>query len=145
VVAAASNSGSFAGVVPVVNPDLEARYENKDGLSEPVVLSTRSYGVHPTLLPALNNGMPVSAPDGNGDVTVTNDDGVGKPLLFDATPNIDVVVSNSNNGAVASTVTDKDGRLKTKLAGASKDTINVLLVDPTQTTLTSDYLSFTVP
>jgi hypothetical protein len=145
-VAVASDSGSFAGVVPIGgSPDLEARYENKDGLSEPVSLRTRGFGVHPALVPALDNSPPVSSPDAQGQVTVTNDAGPGNPLHFNATPNTDALVSNSSKGAVVATVTDKDGRLTAKLAGATGETIEVLLVDPANPVLTSDYLTFTVP
>lgn len=139
-------AGSFVAVLAVgLEAELEARYENRDGLSEPVSLNVRALGDHPALTPANSFGIPVTSPDAQGQVTVSNDDGPGKPLLFLATPQSEVLVSNASSGATVSAVTDQDGRFQVKLPGAKGDMIQVLLAATTNSALTSDFLTFTVP
>ncbi len=86
-----------------------------------------------------------SSVDTRGEVIVTNDDGSGKPALLSATPDNTVVVSNDDNGAVASTTTDKAGVFKVTIKGATEDRIRVHLIDPDDPGTTSDFVSITVP
>jgi hypothetical protein len=146
VVVAAAAAGSFSAVLAAGDmADLEARFESQDGLSEPVSLNVRAQGDHPELTPSNSFGLPVSSPDAQGQVTVTNDDGPAQPLLFFATPNSEALVSNDNNGATVSATTDTDGRFQVKLPGATGDVIHVLLAATENSALTSDFLTYTVP
>jgi hypothetical protein len=139
-------AGSFVAILAVgVGADLEVRYESRDGLSEPVSLNVRSIGDHPALTPSYAVGVPVSSPDAQGQVTVTNDAGPGNPLLFLATPQSEVLVSNASSGAATSAVTDQDGRFQVKLPGAQGDMIQVLLAARADSALTSDFLTYAVP
>ena len=137
-------SGTFS-VVIATGPDrqLEARFETADGLSEAVSLSMRSISYGPAL------GQPgtgvVSTPDAQGKVTVSNDGGVGKPLLMTASPNMVLVLSNAGTAEVVTTTTDKDGRFSRKLSGAKGEMIQMLLVDPGDQASTSDFVTMAVP
>ncbi len=137
-------AGTFSLVVTVGKDRLlEAWFENADGASDPVSLNLRSlsYGL------ALGQPKPgvVSVPDAKGKVTVSNDGGVGKPLLMSASPNKVVVLTNANTAEVATTTTDKDGRFSAKLSGVKGDVIQILLVDPADQASTSDFVTIPVP
>jgi len=140
-----TDSGSFVVALPIAEGDsLEAAFETDDGLSAMVPITPRSLGVTPSL------GQPkpgvVQAPhDGKPEVVVTNDAGAGQPLLLDATPDVDVVVSNIDNGEVVTTVTDKDGKFSTKIGATTGHTIQIMLVTREEPPVTSDFVSITVP
>jgi len=145
VVVDSAAGGSFAAALTRVALDeLEARFENDDGLSDPVPLSTQLR--FPTG-PVFGQPKPgvVSKPDAQGQVRVSNDAGAAQPLLLDATPNMDLLVANDKTGALATTKTDKDGRFTTQLAAASGQSIRLLLVDPTDVGVTSDFVTIPVP
>lgn len=143
--AVCNEAGSFSLVIRTgAKVDLEARYENDDGLSDWVSMSRPQSG---SLGPAL--GTPktgvVSSVDSRGEVIVTNGDGSGKPALLAATPDSTVVVSNADNGAVVTSTTDKAGVFKVVLKGTTGDRIRVLLIDADDPGNTSDFVSLTVP
>jgi hypothetical protein len=146
VVVLAAAAGSFSTVLAVgETADLEVRYETQDGLSEPVSLSAQVRGPNPELTPSNILGPdPVSSPDAQGQVTVTNEN-PGQPPHFLATPNSEALVSNDNNGATVSTKTNANGILRVQLAGATGDVIHVLLASTENSALTSDFLTYTVP
>lgn len=140
-----AEAGSFSLVIRTgKQSDLMVQYENEDGTSDWVSLSDAQTGSLGPTLGQPQKGV-VSSMDSRGEVTVTNDDGSGKPVLLDATPDSDVVVTNANKGAVASTTTDKAGIFKVTIEGATGDTIHILLLDSTDPGVTSDFVSIAVP
>ncbi len=144
--APSSSVGTFGAVLMApFGARLEARFEREGALSEPVALSQHMRGPHPELVATLGPNDVVSAPDAQGQVTVSNDDGPGLPPRVQATPESDVVVSDATSGAVATTRTDAAGLFTVKLPAAKGDVIQVLLVSPTSADATSDFLSYTVP
>jgi len=143
--AVSSGAGSFSLVLRTGSKtDLVAQYENEDGTSDWVSMSEAQTGSLGPTLGQPKKGV-VSSVDSRGEVTVTNDDGTGKPALMDATPDSNVVVTNAESGALATTTTDKAGVFKVIIAGASGDTVHVLLIDKDDPGVTSDFVSFKVP
>jgi hypothetical protein len=143
VVTSSTNTGSFAVTLPASETEsLEARFENADGLSDPVPLDVRSLGIPPELVQTKYAGLLAVVGD---DVVVSNDQGPGNPPSLEATPNVDVVVANQNTGEVVESKTDDKGLFKVTLKGKSGDTILVMLSDPARPDLTSDFVSATVP
>jgi hypothetical protein len=138
--------GTFSAVITAgKNADLVLQFENDDGKSEPLVLRDKQPVLpHPKLGPS-TYGQVVSAPDGQGMVTVTNDDGPGKPLLLPASPDVDVIVTNNGTSEVATSRTDNTGRFTVKIAGQTGHAILIMLVDPKDPLLTSDFVQYQVP
>ncbi len=145
VVAPSSEQGSFAVTIEVgASVQLELRFENADGASAWVPLAPPQLSYGPVLTGSRGPGV-VSAPDASGLVTVSNDGGPGQPALVSATPETELLVANATRSTIASGRTDAKGLFKVVLAAAKGDLIQLLLVDGTDTAVTSDYLSFTVP
>jgi hypothetical protein len=145
--AGAASAGSFSSVLTLAKDhELEIRFQNEDGASDWVAIPSASAtdGVSLTV-PNSDGPKPVSAPDAQGQVTVTSDAGAGKPPLIEATPEVDLIVANTDNGGVVASVTDQSGHFTVRLPGAVGDVIQILLVDPEDTKQTSDYLSYEVP
>jgi hypothetical protein len=139
-----SSKGSFSVVIASVAQELEAAFVTAEGESAWVSLQGRTLGAPPSLSAANALGEVVSAPDAKGQVTVTNDGGSATPLL-QATASSDVLVSNATSGDVAATTTDKKGLFTVTIAGARGDEIRIFLASPSDSTSTSDYLSYPVP
>jgi hypothetical protein len=147
VVVVSATAGSFSAAVAAGRDEtIEVRFESEAGLSDPVALvpAVMTRGA-PELAPTDSNGQVVSAPDGQGMVTVTNDGGPGQPLVIGATPDSDLLVANTTSGEVVTTRTDSQGRFSVRIAGARGDVVRILLVNSTSVAATSDYLSYSVP
>jgi hypothetical protein len=147
VVVDATSVGTFTAVLPAdQDADLALQFETDQGKSEWLLLrKAQTNEPIPHLgLPRSYQG-PVSSPDAQGMVTVTNDAGPGQPLLLDATPEVDLIVSNGDTSEVVTSKTDETGRFSVKLPGSSGDWIHILLVSPKETDLTSDFVSHQVP
>jgi hypothetical protein len=147
VVVVSTTAGTFTSVLSAgKDADLALQFETKQGKSEWLVLrETQHDGPAPHLgLPNSYQG-PVSSPDAQGMVIVTNDGGPGQPLLLDATPEMDVIVSNGDTSELVTDVTDQTGRFSVKLPGSSGHWIHILLVSPEEKDLTSDFVSHQVP
>jgi hypothetical protein len=143
VVAPSTDAGSFALTIPASeSEDLEARFENADGLSEPVSLSVRALGIHPELVQTQYGGLLTVVGD---EVVVTNDLGPTTPPPVQASADVDVVVANESTGQVVTSKTDGEGLFKVTLKGKSGDAILIMLSDPTNPDLTSDFVSAQVP
>jgi hypothetical protein len=147
VSAASPAAGSFALAItidPTKTKELELRFENEDGLSDPVTLPTTRLTYGPTLSAVHGPGL-VSAPDSKGEALVDNDAGAGNPPLVDATPDMNLIVTNFDTGAVKSTKTDNKGLFSVRIPAAKGDLLQILLVDPTDPGSTSDFITATVP
>jgi hypothetical protein len=138
-------AGSFSSVLAVgKDHELEIRFENSDGVSDWVVIPSASATDGVSLTIPNNDPIdPVSPPDSQGLVTVTS--GAGSAPSIVATPGADLIVANTQNGAVVVSVTDNNGHFTVRLPGSVGDVIQILLVDPEDTKQTSDYLSYEVP
>lgn len=141
-----SDQGSFSLVIGAGKGDvLELRFSDAHGTSEPLVLHGVLAVRGPFLGPPEQTfGGPVSAPDANGIVTVSNDSGTPTPH-FTATPSSELLVANETNGAVAAGTTDGTGLFSLTLPGASGDAVRVLLAAAGNPGATSDFLTFKVP
>jgi hypothetical protein len=147
VTVSSAQVGSFSAVIALgKDSELEVSFENRDGLSDwvvvPKVEATDGIGLS---TPNSDGLGIVSPPDAQGQVTVTNNAGPAQPKLILATPDVDLIVSNTNNGSVVVSVTDSNGDFTVKLPGAVGDVIQILLVEPANSKVTSDFLSYKVP
>jgi len=141
---ASTEAGTFAAVLPTADAELALTFENDDGESDPLLLRS---ALPDGPRPALGTPAPgvVSVPDAGGRVTVANDGGPGQPLLLDATPEVTVLVSNDQTSEVVSSTTDSAGRFAVSLLASSGSTILILLVDPDEPDVTSDFVGIQVP
>lgn len=139
-------AGSFAAVLEAgEGAEFELRFENDDGISEPVLLAAGVPSAGPSLDSVDTNGPPiVSAPDAQGQVTVTNGTDPGARQVM-ATPESEILITNETQGEITVSVTDDTGGFAAVIPGAIGDVIHLLLVDPVATSQTSDFLTFEVP
>ncbi len=142
--ALATAAGTFSLVIPGGKGDqLELRYANDDGVSEPLVLPGLYSQGGPSLEGARNSDdQLISLPDASGNVTVTND---FDPVPLVAAANADLIASNGSTGVVVVSRTDAAGRNPNDEAAASGDPIQLMLVDPNDPGATSDFRVLTVP
>ena len=147
VVVNSITAGTFSAVIAArSDEDLSLRFENEDGLSDPLRLREADpLGPHPQLAPSNTYSDVVSPTDAGGLVVVSNDGGAANPPLIAATPEVDVIVTNGNTSDVVTDVTDAAGLFTVQLPGSTGDLIHILLVSPEETGLTSDFLSYKVP
>lgn len=147
VVVGSSVTGTFSAVLAAAkDADLVLRFETVEGISDPVSLrKERVLGPPPALAPADYQAQVVTAPDAQGQVSVSNDAGPGQPPHIAATPDVTVIVTNGTTGEVVSSTTSAAGLFSVTLGGAKGDLIHILLVDPDAADLTSDFLSYQVP
>ncbi|MCA9672947.1 MAG: hypothetical protein KC503_45460 [Myxococcales bacterium] len=139
-----SAQGSFGLLAATSNvSDLEIRFINDEGRSEPAPIVQAGRFGGPVLGDPLSNGT-VTRANGNT-VLVSNDGGAGNPLLFSATPDSIAHLSNPANGALTSGTTDAIGRLSLSIEAQSGDILQLVLADPQNPTETSNYLSLPVP
>lgn len=146
--APASNKGSFVVLVPTApqGSQLEARFVTAKGASPYISLDARSGSFGPRLGPTNQLGGPVSPPDANGLVTVTNFDDANNIKFIDATPDVEVLVSNGNTGEVVLGTTDAQGIFRVELPAAVGDPVHIVLSDESAgSEATGNYLSFVVP
>lgn len=147
--APAGTTGSFAALVPTSSQgtQLEARFVTAAGASPYISLDLRSGSTFgPRLGPANALGGPVSPPDANGLVTVTNYDDTNKIKFIDATPDVEVLISNGSSGDVVLGTTDAQGVFSVQLPAQVGDPVHIVLSDEAAgTEATGNYLSFVVP
>lgn len=147
--APASSRGSFAVLVPTSEQgtQLEARYVTAEGASAYISIDARSGSTFgPRLGPTNQLGGPVSPPAANGLVMVTNYDDVNKIKFIDATPNVEVLVSNGRSGDVELSTTDAQGVFRVQLPAQVGDPVHIVLSDEAAgSEATGNYLSFVVP
>ncbi|PID38961.1 MAG: hypothetical protein CSB49_02735 [Proteobacteria bacterium] len=143
----ATNAGTFSVLLSIDTGDLEARYLNPQGeASAWVSLALRQDGIRPRLSPANWDRLPISPPNSQGNVTVTNVDPETTDLMITATPKSEVVVSNTVTGELAIGRTDSRGAFTLVLPAATGDVIGILLLQgESGLEAVSNYLTYPVP
>jgi hypothetical protein len=140
-------AGTFGVLLSIDTAGLEARYVNpQGGTSAWVSLAIRQGSLGPRLDPANYDGPPVSTPDAQGNITVTNVEPKTGSLVIAATPLTDVIVTNTVTGVLTAGRTDSRGAFTLKLPAAVGDLIGILLLqDAGGLEAVSNYLTYDVP
>lgn len=140
-------AGTFGVLLSIDTGSLEARYVNpQGGASAWVSLALRQGSLGPRLDPANYDGGPVSPPDAQGNVTVTNVEPKTDSLFISATPDTDVIVTNTVSGVLAAGRTDSRGAFTVSLPAEVGDVIGILLLqDDGGLEAVSNYLTYVVP
>lgn len=137
-IAPTANKGSFAILVNA-KTSLRVRFIAAEGTS-PFVQYTPTLSTYgDTLEPADAIGTPISSPNAQGIVTVSNANGT---LI--APGNAELIIGNQNNGEIVIVETNQSGIFSATLNAKVGDTIHLTLIKDEFDTL-SNHLSYGVP
>ncbi|MCK5795591.1 MAG: hypothetical protein KAI47_00295 [Deltaproteobacteria bacterium] len=140
-------SGTFSVlIVAAQSSELRIRYVVARGASAFIAVPRDRVTFGPRLGAVKAASAPVSSPDAQGIVRVTNLDAATGDIVIVASPDVDVLVSNVTSGAIVTARTDARGVFAVDIAAAVGDTLGVMLLgDPVSGDVTSNYLTFVVP